>query len=131
MPLSTFLAIDQGHVIRDPAPNPRFRVARMLAFRGQAVSITDAGNCERRRPLPGASVVRLCRRISLLTGTVHPHRFRHTFATWAIWANAREIDVQSLLGHLSLAMVERYARTYSSEQAVQGHRLFSPVGQLR
>ena len=33
-------------------------------------------------------------------------------------ASAREIDVQSLLGHSSLAMVQRYARTYSSEQAV-------------
>ncbi len=27
-------------------------------------------------------------------------------------------------------MVQRYARTYSSEQAVAGHQLFSPVGQL-
>ncbi len=61
---------------------------------------------------------------------VHPHRFRHTFATWAIRSNAREIDVQSLLGHSSLAMVQRYARTYSSEQAVQAHAAFSPVGQL-
>jgi site-specific recombinase XerD len=64
-----------------------------------------------------------------LTG-VHPHRFRHTFATWAIRAKAREIDVQALLGHSSLAMVQRYARTYSSEQAVEAHGAFSPVGQL-
>jgi integrase/recombinase XerC/integrase/recombinase XerD len=61
---------------------------------------------------------------------VHPHRFRHTFATWAIRSNAREIDVQSLLGHSSLTMVQRYARTYSSEQAVQAHAHFSPVKQL-
>ena len=25
---------------------------------------------------------------------VNPHRFRHTFATWAIRVNARELDVQ-------------------------------------
>jgi hypothetical protein len=31
---------------------------------------------------------------------------------------------------LSLAMVQRYARTYSSEQAVAAHASFSPVGQL-
>ncbi|MEI7925595.1 MAG: tyrosine-type recombinase/integrase [Chloroflexota bacterium] len=61
---------------------------------------------------------------------VHPHRFRHTFATWAIRSQAREIDVQSLLGHSSLTMVQRYARTYSSEQAVLAHEQFSPVGQL-
>ena len=27
---------------------------------------------------------------------VNPHRFRHTFATWAIRVNARELDVQYL-----------------------------------
>ncbi|MEX2376088.1 MAG: tyrosine-type recombinase/integrase [Dehalococcoidia bacterium] len=61
---------------------------------------------------------------------VHPHRFRHTFATWAIRSHAREIDVQSLLGHTSLTMVQRYARTYSSEEAVAAHSQFSPVSQL-
>ena len=29
----------------------------------------------------------------------HAHRFRHTFATWAIQQDARELDVQHLLGH--------------------------------
>ena len=42
---------------------------------------------------------------------VHPHKFRHTFATWAIEAEAREIDVQFLLGHSTPAMVRRYAAT--------------------
>jgi len=61
---------------------------------------------------------------------VHPHRFRHTFATWSIRASAREIDVQNLLGHSSMTMTQRYARTYSSEQALVAHGLFSPVAQL-
>ena len=26
---------------------------------------------------------------------VNPHRFRHTFATWAIRVNARELDASS------------------------------------
>lgn len=74
----------------------------------------------------------ILQRVAARTGLtkVHPHRFRHTFATWAIRAHAREIDVQSLLGHSSLTMVQRYARTYSSEEAVQAHAAFSPVGQL-
>ena len=62
---------------------------------------------------------------------LHPHRFRHTFATWAIRSGAREIDVQSLLGHASLTMVQRYARTYTSKQAVEAHAQFSPVKQIR
>ena len=61
---------------------------------------------------------------------VHPHRFRHTFATWAIQSGAREIDVQLLLGHADLTMTQRYARTYSSAQAVRAHARLSPVGQL-
>jgi site-specific recombinase XerD len=71
-------------------------------------------------------------RIAAASGVegVHPHRFRHTFATWAIAASAREVDVQTLLGHSSMAMTQRYARTYSSEQAVAAHANFSPVAQL-
>ena len=61
---------------------------------------------------------------------VHPHRFRHTFATWAIESGAREIDVQMLLGHSDLTMTQRYARTYTSEQAVRAHPALSPVNRL-
>ena len=35
-----------------------------------------------------------------------------------------------LLGHSDLAMVQRYSRTYTSEQAVRAHAALSPVGQL-
>lgn len=74
----------------------------------------------------------ILRRIAERAGVegVHPHRFRHTFATWAIRGQAREVDVQSLLGHSTLAMVQRYSRTYSSEEAVLAHHRFSPVAML-
>jgi integrase len=52
---------------------------------------------------------------------VHAHRFRHTFATWAIQSGAREIDVQYLLGHSSSDMVRRYSSAYRSEQAALRH----------
>ncbi len=61
---------------------------------------------------------------------VYPHRFRHTFATWAIESGAREIDVQMLLGHSDLTMTQRYARTYTSEQAIRAHPQLSPVQRL-
>lgn len=61
---------------------------------------------------------------------VNPHRFRHTFATWAIRASARELDVQYLLGHSSPLMVRRYSATYDSEQAAAAHATFSPAAQL-
>jgi len=61
---------------------------------------------------------------------VHAHRFRHTFATWAIEQDARELDVQYLLGHSSPDMVRRYASTYNSEQAARRHAMFSPAERL-
>ena len=45
---------------------------------------------------------------------VHAHRFRHPFATWAIAHDAREFDVQHLLGQSSPKMVRRYSATYGS-----------------
>ncbi len=60
----------------------------------------------------------------------NPHRFRHTFATWAIEAGAREIDVQYLLGHSTAVMTRRYAATYDASQAANRHFLFSPVAAL-
>ncbi len=66
----------------------------------------------------------LLRRLGARVGVkkVFPHRFRHTFATWAIESGAREIDVQMLLGHSDLTMTQRYARAYTSEQAVRPMR---------
>ena len=51
----------------------------------------------------------MLRRLGRRTGIpkVHAHRFRHTFATWAIQHDARELDVQYLLGHSSPDMVRR------------------------
>ena len=61
---------------------------------------------------------------------VHAHRFRHTFATWAIQHDARELDVQYLLGHSSPDMVRRYSSSYRSEQAALRHARFSPADQM-
>ena len=61
---------------------------------------------------------------------VHPHRFRHTFATWAIEQQAREIDVQRLLGHSTSAMLRRYTASSDAEKAAQAHASCSPGDHL-
>jgi hypothetical protein len=61
---------------------------------------------------------------------VKVHRFRHTFATWAIENEARELDVQYLLGHSTPAMVRRYSATYDAEKAARAHERFSPADRL-
>ena len=84
------------------------------------------------RPLRAGHMNIIFTRLSGKSGVthVHPHRFRHTFATWAIRASARELDVQYLLGHTSSVMVRRYSATYDSEQAAAAHAAFSPASQL-
>jgi integrase/recombinase XerC len=78
------------------------------------------------------AVKQMLRRLGRQTGIpkVHAHRFRHTFATWAIEQDARELDVQYLLGHSTPDMVRRYSATYNSEKAARAHHLFSPASRL-
>ena len=100
---------------RGPAPGPLFVAARYARLHAGV----------RLRP---NGLKQLLRRLGRAAGVprVHAHRFRHTFATWAIAHDARELDVQHLLGHSSPEMVRRYSATYGSAQAAQRHVAFSP-----
>jgi site-specific recombinase XerD len=84
------------------------------------------------RALQANGLKQLLIRLKKKTGMakVHAHRFRHTFATWAIQHDARELDVQYLLGHASPDMVRRYSSSYGSEQAATRHVRFSPADQM-
>ena len=84
------------------------------------------------RPLQNNGVKQMLRRLGREAGVakVHAHRFRHTFVTWAIENQARELDVQYLLGHSTPDMVRRYSATYNSEKAARAHELFSPADRL-
>ena len=101
-------------------------------FRGESAGplfLTREGH-----PFADENAIRvILRRVGERAGVanVHPHRFRRTFATWAIESGAHETDVMLLLGHSTLAMTHHYAQTYSSQQAVRAHAALSPVAQLR
>ncbi len=84
------------------------------------------------QPLRPNGLKQMLRRLGRRAGVakVHAHRFRHTFATWAIEHDARELDVQYLLEHSSPDMVRRYSSTYRSEQAALRHHRFSPADQM-
>ena len=100
---------------RGPAPGPLFVTARY-------------GRLHPGVRLQPNGLKQLLRRLGRAAGIprVHAHRFRHTFATWAIAHDARELDVQHLLGHRSPDMVRRYSATYDSAQAAARHAAFSP-----
>ena len=103
----------------------------LVRFRGREAGALFQTTTGQSMASPGTLEV-LLRRIAEQCGLthVHPHRFRHTFATWAIESGAREIDVQLLLGHSDLTMTQHYARTYTTEQAIRAHTALSPVRRL-
>ncbi len=108
-----------------------------LAVRGDEPGPLFLASTGHANLLPGVALQpnglkQLLRRLGAKTGIakVHAHRFRHTFATWAIQHDARELVVQYLLGHSSSDMVRRYSSSYRSEQAAMRHVRFSPGDQM-
>lgn len=94
--------------------------------RGRLFLSLDRGHG--RRPLNKYHLGTMFQRLGDNAGVhANPHRFRHTFATWAIEAGAREIDVQYLLGNSTAVMTRRYASTYDASMAAVRHKEFSPA----
>nr|WP_227028535.1 tyrosine-type recombinase/integrase [Dehalococcoides mccartyi] len=77
------------------------------------------------------TIVTLGKRAGITNIRCSPHTFRHTFATMCLRNGAGEFEVQSLMGHSTLTMTRRYASSLNSEAAVQGHKKFSPVDNLK
>ncbi|PKH47906.1 site-specific recombinase phage integrase family protein, partial [Dehalococcoides mccartyi] len=77
------------------------------------------------------TIVVLGKRAGITNIRCSPHTFRHTFATMCLRNGAGEFEVQSLMGHSTLTQTRKYAASLNSEVAVQGHKKFSPVDNLK
>lgn len=75
----------------------------------------------------GQALQRLGKRAGL---HVYPHKFRHSFAVNALRNDAREFDVQDVLGHTTLMMTKLYARQ-SGADLKERHKRFSPADRLK
>jgi len=62
---------------------------------------------------------------------VHVHRLRHTFAIGFLGAGGDMFSLKYLLGHSSLAIVERCLASLNADDAVNAHHRFSPLDNMR
>lgn len=75
-------------------------------------------------------VARLTKKAGITAHKASCHVFRHTFASSFLEAGGQEIELQYLLGHNSLTMVERYSRATKAKRALKAQERLSPVERL-
>jgi site-specific recombinase XerD len=86
----------------------------------------------KRQPLTANGVEMVFRRLSARTGiAVHPHLLRHTFATMWLKNGGDSLMLQRLLGHSTLTMTNRYCQAVGCYDAVESHKRYSPVDNLK
>jgi integrase/recombinase XerD len=80
------------------------------------------------QPISEGAIKQLCRRLGARAGikSVHPHRFRHTFAIQYLRNGGDVFTLQRLLGHKSLDMVKNYLELAQTDAAT-AHQRASPV----
>ncbi|MFC1992877.1 tyrosine-type recombinase/integrase, partial [Chloroflexota bacterium] len=82
--------------------------------------------------LKDSSVETLFIKLRKRTGIyVHPHLLRHTFATMWLKNGGEGLMLQRLLGHTTLMMTNRYCQAVGCYDAVESHKKYSPVDNLR
>lgn len=132
-----YLRVRQGKGGKDrivPLDTARSRFSKRLASYLRTVRPADAEDrhlflSSRRDPRTGQwtplgrdGIKVLLRRIGDETGIhVHPHKFRHTFATRALAGGVDSLALQRALGHSTLAMVNRYVH-FQAKDLLQAWR---------
>lgn len=121
-PEGAYLRVRQGKGGKDrivPLDTPRVKLSRTLRqyivhvrpsdTSSPVLFLTTRKKGDEYEPLSRRGVQLMMRRLTETTGIhVHPHKFRHTFATRALAAGVDVMALQRVLGHTTLAMVSRY-----------------------
>jgi integrase/recombinase XerC len=122
-PAGAYIRVRQGKGKKDrivPLDTARNRLSRKLIRFSErsrprdsqetAIFLTHRGGTNGTgTPLTARGIQLVLRRIGEKTGIhIHPHKFRHTFATRALSAGVDPMALQRALGHTTLTMVSRY-----------------------
>ncbi|MFC1974365.1 tyrosine recombinase XerC, partial [Chloroflexota bacterium] len=82
--------------------------------------------------LRDSSVETLFIKLARKTGIhVHPHLLRHTFATLWLRNGGDSLMLQRLLGHTTLMMTNRYCQAVGCYDALESHKRYSPVDNIK
>lgn len=105
----------------------KYLATRPNARAGDALITTLRGS-----PLDNNQLYQILRRIGqrAQVDNVHPHRFRHTFATEFLRNGGDPYTLQDLLGHTTMDMVRRYIHLAQLD-IDNAHRRASPVDNWR
>ena len=83
------------------------------------------------RALSKSSITNMHNHLQKALGfSIHPHRWRHTFAQTCLDAGMDRESVRVLMGHEDLKTLQRYTRATDTRRALEAHRRFSPAEQL-
>lgn len=116
------MPLDTGRVRLSKKLRDYMRQERPEAAGAPSLFLTRRSRDGVYEPLSRRAVQLMMRRISMDTGIrVHPHKFRHSFATRALTAGVDVMALQRVLGHTTLAMVSRYVH-YQKADLIEAWR---------
>lgn len=114
--------LDTGRVRLSKKLRDYMRTERPASASSSALLLTRRSRDGDYEPLSRRAVQLVMRRLSKETGIhIHPHKFRHTFATRALAAGVDVMALQRVLGHTTLAMVSRYVH-YQKADLIEAWR---------
>jgi integrase/recombinase XerD len=119
---------DKGRILPISAPTSkalwRYLTARPDSLPSDPLILSSRGG----GPFTTAGLLCLVRRLGDRAGVpgAHPHRFRHTFAINFLRNGGNALELQRLLGHSTLEMVNRYV-ALAQVDLDNAHRRASPV----